>query len=276
MNKSDRLKEKIKKADKSRTGGFFYPTERKIIEKWVQKLPLFLTPDRLTFIAVFSSVLLGLSYFLSTYSKWWLILGCFMWIFQWFGDSFDGEVARYRDIQRPRYGYFLDHFFDCFCVFLIVLGFGLSPLLQLSIALIVGILFLFLSFTSTLAAFTQGRYKIGWGGVGGTEGRMLLFVYGIVLLIIPGFPHPLFKLFGVMFTLTDVFGTVLGLIMVYALIFSVVENLKYLNKIDKKKYKELTLKETFEKSVFLNKLRNSDMARLLNGEKIDPLKKKKT
>ena len=61
MNKSDRLNERIKKADKSRTGGFFYPTERKIIEKWVQKLPLFLTPDRLTFISFASSILIGLS-----------------------------------------------------------------------------------------------------------------------------------------------------------------------------------------------------------------------
>jgi phosphatidylglycerophosphate synthase len=265
MNKSDKLKEKIKKADKSRTGGFFYSTERKIIEKWVQKLPLFLTPDRLTFISVFSSFIIGLSYLFSTYNKWWLMLNCLMWFLQWFGDSFDGEVARYRNIQRPRYGYFIDHFFDCFCVFIIIVGLGISPLLKLSTALIIGILYLFLSLTSTLAAFTQGRYKIGWGGVGGTEGRMFMIVINIIVIAIPGFPHNLFTLFGTMFTLVDVCAVIFCLLMSYALVYSVVENLSYLNKIDKKTYKDLTIKEAFEKSVFLNKLKNTDMAKFLNG-----------
>ena len=30
----------------------------------------------------------------------------------WFGDSLDGTVARVRDQQRPRYGYYVDHVID--------------------------------------------------------------------------------------------------------------------------------------------------------------------
>jgi hypothetical protein len=68
-----------------------------------------------------------------------------------------------------------------------------------------------------------------------------------------------------MFTLVDVCAVIFCLLMSYALVYSVVENLSYLNKIDKKTYKDLTIKEAFEKSVFLNKLKNTDMAKFLNG-----------
>ncbi|WP_205788972.1 hypothetical protein [Methylocystis rosea] len=44
----------------------------------------------------------------------------------WFGDSLDGTLARYRAIERPHYGYFIDHSSDFIAQTLIVVGLGVS------------------------------------------------------------------------------------------------------------------------------------------------------
>ncbi|MEM2369152.1 MAG: CDP-alcohol phosphatidyltransferase family protein [Candidatus Pacearchaeota archaeon] len=255
MKKIKRLKEKIKKADKKREGGIFYKTERKIIERWVSRLPGFLTPDRLTLISVVSAILVGISYYLTNFSKWWLIGSCIFLFLNWFGDSFDGEVARYRRIQRPRYGYYVDHFSDAFAVTAMLFGLGLSPLLKLPIALGLIIFYLLLLISTALAVYTQGKYKIAYCGFGGTEGRIILFGFSMVSLFLPKFPFYLFNIKTTQITLFDFAGIVCLFFLFYMLVVCVVENLKYLNKIDKKSYKEMSLKELLEKSAFLARLK---------------------
>ena len=53
-----------------------------------------------------------------------------------FGDSTDGSLARFRKIERPRYGYFLDHSCDGLATTLVVVGIGLGPYVTLEVALI--------------------------------------------------------------------------------------------------------------------------------------------
>lgn len=255
MIRTKKLKEKIKKTDRTREGGFFYKTERKIIEKWVGHLPAFLTPDRLTLISVISAFLICISYYLTNFSKWWLIGSCVFLFFNWFGDSFDGEVARYRKIERPRYGYYVDHFADSFVVTIILLGLGLSPLLHLSIALGLIIFYLLLSISTILAAYTQGKYKIAYLKIGGTEGRMILFAFNIISLCLPKFPFYVFNLKTTSMTIVDLAGAICLIIFFCMLVSCVIENLKYLNKIDRKTYKEMSLREYLEKSFFLDHFR---------------------
>jgi len=57
-------------------------------------------------------------------------------LMHWFGDSLDGTVARYRQAERPRYGFFVDQTIDVVGNLLIALGVGLSPWARLDVALL--------------------------------------------------------------------------------------------------------------------------------------------
>src|SRR3546814_18946608 len=81
------------------------------------------------------SVAISLVYALSTFSAEWLFLALAGYVVQWLGDSLDGSLARFRHIERPSYGYFIDHSCDGLAVLLILAGMGLSPFVTLAIAL---------------------------------------------------------------------------------------------------------------------------------------------
>jgi phosphatidylglycerophosphate synthase len=266
--KTNKLKEHIKKADKNREGGVFYKTERKIIEKLTPRIPSFLTPDRLTLISILSYIFAGVCFFLTTYSKWWLLGVVFFLFANWFGDSFDGQIARYRKIQRPRYGYFVDHMVDAFGPLFMLVGLGLSPLMHMPIALGCVICYLLLSVNTHLAVYTQGNYKIAYGGLGGTEGRIVVAGFSIITLFFT-YPMNAVHFTGTILTVWDIVGIVCLFIFSYMLIVGVIGNLTYLNKIDKKNYKEISLQEYWDKSGFLNKLRNSDLGKALSGESLE-------
>ena len=53
----------------------------------------------------------------------------------WFGDSLDGTLARVRQHQRPRYGYYVDHVVDAFGALFLFGGLALSGYMSPAIAL---------------------------------------------------------------------------------------------------------------------------------------------
>src|SRR4029078_1082386 len=54
-------------------------------------------------------------------------------VVHWLGDSLDGTLARVRHIERPTYGYYLDHLVDAVSTAAIGIGLGLSPFMLLSV-----------------------------------------------------------------------------------------------------------------------------------------------
>ena len=91
---------------------FFGPIERSLIAWLVQRMSRWVTPDVLTLIGFFAAILIGVSYWLTNYIKNYLWLATFGFMLNWFGDSLDGNLARYRKLERPRYGFFIDHTVD--------------------------------------------------------------------------------------------------------------------------------------------------------------------
>jgi archaetidylinositol phosphate synthase len=94
------------------------------------------TPDRLTAVGFFGAMLVAIGYILSNFSPLWLWLSVGGYCFNWFGDSLDGSIARYRKIERPNYGYFIDHSLDALSNMLLIIGMGLSPYLRMDTALL--------------------------------------------------------------------------------------------------------------------------------------------
>lgn len=71
-----------------------------------------LTSDQLTALGLLAQIGAGLCYALAR-SHRFALLGVIVCIaIKWLGDSLDGTLARVRDQQRPRYGFYVDHMVD--------------------------------------------------------------------------------------------------------------------------------------------------------------------
>ena len=121
-------------------------------------------------------------YVSSNIAENWLWLTIVGYIVQWFGDSTDGSLARYRNIERPRYGYFLDHSCDGLATTLIVVGIGLSPYVGLEVALIALAGYLLLSIHAFLSVRVLGELKLSYLNLGPTELRFVLIALTIAMM----------------------------------------------------------------------------------------------
>ena len=103
-------------------------------------------------------------------------------LLNWFGDSLDGTVARVRDQQRPRYGYYVDHVIDLAGTALLFAGLAASGYMSPTIATLVVAAFFLVSAETYLATHARGVFKMAFIGVGPTELRILLAAGAIALI----------------------------------------------------------------------------------------------
>ena len=81
-----------------------------------------------------SALGIAISYVLSIYNRNFLWVASTGFVIDWFGDSLDSTLARYRNIERPVFGFFVDHTMAAVRVTLIVLGLGMTPYVSFNIA----------------------------------------------------------------------------------------------------------------------------------------------
>ena len=160
------------------------PLERPALNWLVENLPAWVTPDHLTGLGLFASFLIFISYWATNFSMNFLWLASFGFFLNWFGDSLDGTLARKRKIERPLYGFFIDHIIDAISTFLIFLGLGFSPYLNMELALIALIGYLLLSIYTYLSTYTNNVFQISFGGLGPTEIRVLAIILNMVIYFI--------------------------------------------------------------------------------------------
>ena len=113
----------------------FGPLERPALQWLCAHSPAWLTPDILTTIGLVGAALSFLGYVLSTIHPAYLLISSFGMLVNWVGDSMDGSLARYRKIERPRYGFFVDHTLDAVAQLIIFLGFAASPYARFDVAM---------------------------------------------------------------------------------------------------------------------------------------------
>jgi len=163
--------------------------------KWLaEHMPAWITPDILTWIGIIASFLIFFSYILTNVSPAFFWLASLGFILNWFGDSLDGTLARYRHIERPRYGFLIDHFVDAISTLLIFIGLGLSPYVDLTVACFAGIGYLLLSIMVYLITYVTGIFKISNARIGPTEIRVLAILANTTIFFIgnPIYNLPLF------------------------------------------------------------------------------------
>lgn len=147
--------------------------EQKLINRILPLIPSWINSDILTFIGFLGSLIVAAGYFLSSQNKSFLFLSVFGFIVNWFGDSLDGGLARFRQKTRPRYGYFIDHMMDAFSIVIIGLGFANSPFLNKENAMGLVIIYLLFEIYVLLVESVQKIFKFSFGFVGPTEMRLL-------------------------------------------------------------------------------------------------------
>jgi archaetidylinositol phosphate synthase len=156
--------------------------EKRILTWMALRMPAAITPDHLTALGFAAQVLAGGAYALSSRDGRFLWLMNFFLAVNWFGDSLDGTLARVRNRQRPRYGFYVDHIADTFGALALMAGLGCSGYAHWEIAAGMLVCFYALSIESYLATYTTGRFHLSHGLFGPTEIRILLAVGNILIL----------------------------------------------------------------------------------------------
>src|SRR6266498_1037058 len=148
--------------------------ERRELQALATRVPRTIRSNHLTAIGILGAAGAGGAYALTRYDPAWLWVASLMLGVNWVGDSLDGTLARVRGTQRPKYGYYLDHVVDAFSTAVIGLGIGLSPYVDLGIALGLVVAYLALSINVYLESTVFGVFRLAYGRIGPTEVRIIL------------------------------------------------------------------------------------------------------
>lgn len=155
--------------------------EKRLLTWMAQRTPAAINPDHLTALGFISQLLAGAAYALASHDPLalWLVNG-FLFL-NWLGDSLDGTLARVRNQQRPRYGFYVDHMADTFGALALMAGLTCSGYVHWPVAAGVLVGYYVLSIESYLATYTIGRFHLSHGLFGPTELRILLAVGNAVV-----------------------------------------------------------------------------------------------
>lgn len=194
--------------------------------RWLAgKMPRWILPDDMTALGVLAAFGVAAAYQLSNESLAWLWMASGLLVLQWVGDSLDGTLARVRGIERPTYGYYLDHLVDAIATAAIGIGLGLSPFMLLSVGTLIVVAYLILSINVYLESFAFNRFSIGYGRIGPTEIRLILIALNTALALKLGLD---FRLAGLDLTVFDVVGLAIATVMLVLLVGRSVTNLREL------------------------------------------------
>jgi len=166
-------------------------------------MPKWINSDHLTLIGFLGMVLAGVCYFLAKFNSMALAAAVVCLGINWFGDSLDGTLARFRDRQRPRYGFYVDHILDSFGTLFLIGGLGLSGYMTITVALALIITYFLLSIELYLATYCVGVFRLSFSIWGPTELRIVLAIGTFVL-----FFKPVVRIAGATYFLCDVAAVV--------------------------------------------------------------------
>jgi len=179
------------------------PAEHRALLWLAARTPQSIGPDHLTILGLVAQIGAGAGYALASITRIALlgVIACLA--LNWLGDSLDGTLARVRQRQRPRYGFYVDHMVDSFGALALMGGLALSGCMHPWIAIGLLIAFLMLSIQSYLATHALGEFRISFWRFGPTELRILLAAGNLAL-----FWKPVVHLFGRPYRLFDVGGAI--------------------------------------------------------------------
>jgi phosphatidylglycerophosphate synthase len=183
----------VKRVHQALTASF----EKRVLIWLAERTPRSVTPDHLTAFGLAAQIGAGACYALARWNRYALLGVIVCLAANWVGDSLDGTLARVRNRQRPRYGFYVDHMVDSFGALALMGGLALSGYMHPAIAIGLLIAFLLLSIQSYLATCTLGEFHLSHWAFGPTELRILLAVGNLALLRWPFVLRGHYRLFDI-------------------------------------------------------------------------------
>jgi phosphatidylglycerophosphate synthase len=182
-------------------------SEKKLLIAMARRLPRWINSDHLTGLGFVALLGAGASYWYARYNDLGLSLVIVCLAVNWFGDSLDGTVARVRNQQRPRYGFYIDHILDALGTIALVAGMAASGYLSWVVASAALITYLTLCVEVYLATYTLREFRVSFVGFGPTELRIVIAIGNLAVLYgfrtgwTPFGRYPIFDIGGVVATI---------------------------------------------------------------------------
>lgn len=161
--------------------------EKKALLWLAARMPSSVSSDHLTGLGLVAMIAAGAFYALSRSEPLFLHAVNAALLVNWFGDSLDGTLARYRKRLRPRYGFYVDHIVDMFGALFLLGGLVFAQHMSERVGAALLIAYYMLHIHIYLATYTLGVFKISFGPIGGTELRILVALGNLTLFFAPGF-----------------------------------------------------------------------------------------
>ena len=158
------------------------PVEKRVLNWLAARMPQWVNSDHLTALGFAAMFLTGLCYYLASRHPAFLLVGTLCLALNWFGDSLDGTVARYRNRQRPRYGFYVDHIVDAFGIGFVLTGLALSGYMSPILAMGFLVAYFLMNIEIYLTTYTLGVFKLSYGVLGPSELRVIVAIGNVVLL----------------------------------------------------------------------------------------------
>jgi phosphatidylglycerophosphate synthase len=182
---------------------FVAAAEKKALLWLAARIPAWINSDHLTLLGFAGNLAAGICYALAAWEPLMLLGAVACLAINWLGDSLDGTLARLRNRQRPRYGFYVDHVIDTFSAFFLMGGLALSGYVHPAVAMGMLVAFLMLSVEAYLASYTLKTFRLSYAKFGPTEIRILLAIGSVALLF-----RPVIHIFGRPYLLFDVGGVI--------------------------------------------------------------------
>jgi phosphatidylglycerophosphate synthase len=164
------------------------PLERPALAFFARNMPKWVNSDMLTVLGLLGSVLAAVAYAMvglgEVKANPWLFVASLGFVINWFGDSLDGTLARYRNMSRPNYGYYTDHAIDGITTLLVFVGIGLSGMARFDVTLIALSGWLLLMLQVYLKTHATGVFEMTSIKIGPTEMRLVIIALNTVVYFV--------------------------------------------------------------------------------------------
>ena len=210
--------------------------EKKALLWLAERQPKWVNSDTLTFIGFIGSVIIAAGYILSNYNINFLWLASLGLVINWYGDSLDGTLARFRKQQRPVYGFYLDHTMDAINETFMFMGVGLSPFMRFDLSCILLAIYLMLTLNVSMNAHLKGEFRLTYAKLGPTEFRLIVVIVNAILVFVKPLSTWSYELPWFSSTLEfhalDVVGIAILIVLVVIYIVTIAQDLRYYSKVD--------------------------------------------
>ena len=166
-------------------GSILEGVEKRALVSMAKRLPRWVNSDHLTLLGFAAMLVAGMAYWAANWSRLALVVVVIALAVNWFGDSLDGTLARVRNQQRPRYGFYVDHVLDIVGTLFVLGGLALSGYMCPLLALGLLAAYLMVNAEEFLATHVQHVFHLSFLRIGPTELRIILAIGTVYLLYRP-------------------------------------------------------------------------------------------